>query len=171
MGVKDQGLDHSRHRYQVVPRTLIFITHGGRVLLLKGSPTKKIWANLYNGVGGHIEPGESMLAAAQREAEEEVGLSNLHNWKLCGTVHIETDDPVVGILLFVFRAVSSQEAVHASREGRPEWVEWATLPPESMVADLPHLLPRVLNMSDDAPPFDGRYFYDEQDRWQIVLDA
>jgi 8-oxo-dGTP diphosphatase len=171
MGVKDQGLEHSRHRYQVVPRTLIFITHDERVLLLKGAPTKKIWANLYNGVGGHVEPGESILAAAQREAAEEVGLTDLQNWKLCGTVHIETDDPTTGILLFVFRAVSSDEAVRASREGTPEWVDWTALSPESMVEDLPYLLPRVLAMSPDELPFHGRYYYDDQDRWQIVLEA
>jgi 8-oxo-dGTP diphosphatase len=171
MGVKDQGLEHSRHRYQVVPRTLIFITHGERVLLLKGAPSKKIWANLYNGVGGHIEPGESILAAAKREAAEEVGLTDLNDWKLCGTVHIEMDDPLTGILLFVFRAVSSHDAVRASLEGTPEWVDWTALPPESMVEDLLLLLPRVLAMRVDDPPFYGRYYYDDQDRWQIVLDA
>lgn len=170
MGVHQQGVEHSRHRFQVVPRTLVFVTHEDRVLLLQGSPTKKIWPNLYNGVGGHIEPGETPLAAARRETAEEVGLQNLADWQLCGTVIIETQDPLVGILLFVFRAVSKEGAIRGSDEGEPVWVDWQTLSLESLVPDLIHLLPRVLSMSVAAPPFYARTFYDQTDRLQIVFD-
>jgi len=171
MGIKEQGLEHSRHRFQVVPRTLVFVTHDNRVLLLKGAPTKKIWPNLFNGVGGHIEPGETPLAAAQRETREEVGLDRLSAWKMCGTVSIETDDPLLGILLFVFRAVSRDDRTRSSVEGEPHWVDWRTLPHHSLVPDLMHLLPRVLNSPDDALPFYARTLYDKSDRLQIVFDA
>ena len=171
MGVKEQGLDQSRHRFQVVPRTLIFVTRQNRVLLLKGSPTKKIWPNLYNGVGGHIESGETPLAAAKRETSEEIGRDDLLAWKLCGTVMIDTEDPLLGILLFVFRAVSQDDGVSGSSEGKPEWFDWTTLPTQTLVPDLVHLLPRVLSMPDDAPPFHAHTFYDSSDRLQIVFDA
>ena len=61
----DQGVAASRGRYQVVPRTLCFVTHEDAVLLLKGAPTKRIWPGRYNGLGGHVEPDEDVLAAAQ----------------------------------------------------------------------------------------------------------
>ncbi len=46
-------------QYTVVARTLVFLTCGSKVLLLKGAPTKRLWAGKYNGIGGHLEPGES----------------------------------------------------------------------------------------------------------------
>ncbi|MCH7664271.1 MAG: NUDIX domain-containing protein, partial [Chloroflexi bacterium] len=65
MNASHQG--ESNDRYQLIPRVLIFITRGDEVLLLKGAPDKNLWANLYNGVGGHIERGEDVLSAARRE--------------------------------------------------------------------------------------------------------
>ena len=40
-----------KNRYQVVPRTLILVYQGDKVLLQKGAPTKKIWAGYFNGLG------------------------------------------------------------------------------------------------------------------------
>ena len=40
MGREDQGVAVSRHRYQVIPRTLCFVTHGEEVLLLLGGAKK-----------------------------------------------------------------------------------------------------------------------------------
>ena len=102
MGVEDQGIQISKDRYLVVPRTLIFVTHNGCVLLLKGSADKKIWPNRYNGLGGHVEAGETITAAARREVAEEAGITSLADITLCGTCMIETDDVNTGILLFVF---------------------------------------------------------------------
>ena len=68
MPIADQGV--SSDRYQLIPRTLIFLTRGESVLLLKGAPNKRIWANRYNGVGGHIERGEDAHTAARRELLE-----------------------------------------------------------------------------------------------------
>ncbi|HLB48576.1 MAG TPA: NUDIX domain-containing protein, partial [Anaerolineales bacterium] len=65
MPATDQGI--RPERYQLIPRVLIFITHGREVLLLKGAPTKRIWASKYNGVGGHVERGEDFISAARRE--------------------------------------------------------------------------------------------------------
>ena len=75
MGRQDQGVAVSRNRYQVIPRTLCFITHGDDVLLLLGGSHKRIWAGRYNGVGGHIEPGEDVYEATLREVAEETGLA------------------------------------------------------------------------------------------------
>jgi 8-oxo-dGTP diphosphatase len=59
----------------VIPRSLIFVTRPGKVLLIKGHPRKRLWANRYNGIGGHIEYGEDLVKAAERELLEESGLS------------------------------------------------------------------------------------------------
>ena len=61
-------------RYAAVPRTLTFLLRGDEVLLLRGAPGKGRWARRLNGIGGHVEPGESVLAGALREVREETGL-------------------------------------------------------------------------------------------------
>jgi len=62
MPVTDQGVNPDR--YQLIPRTLIFLTRGESVLLLKGASHKRLWAERYNGVGGHVEQGEDILSTS-----------------------------------------------------------------------------------------------------------
>ena len=52
MPQSDQGI--TKDRYIVIPRTAIFLWRGDLVLLLKGAPTKRLWANKYNGLGGYL---------------------------------------------------------------------------------------------------------------------
>lgn len=169
MGVKEQGIQHSKNRYRVVPRTLIFIAHGDKVLLLKGAPDKRIWPGKYNGIGGHVESGETVQQAALREIAEETGLTAIEDLTLRGVINIATEDPHLGIMLFIFTAVSPSEEISGSHEGTPEWVNWQEIDPSLMVADLPVLLPRMLSPSPTAPFF-ARYWYDEDDRLQIDFD-
>jgi 8-oxo-dGTP diphosphatase len=129
-------------QYTVVARTLIFLTRGSTVLLLRGAPAKKLWAGKYNGIGGHLEPGESPYASAQRELKEETGLT-VGRLALRGLVHVTLPEPP-GVVLFIFVGEAPEGDVMASEEGTPEWVELASLASLPLVEDLPVLLPRVL---------------------------
>lgn len=169
MGVEEQGIARSHNRYKVIPRVLVFITYESDILLLKGAPDKRLWPNLYNGVGGHIERGESPLDTVLREVEEEVGLTELHDVRLRGVVNIATDDVTTGILMFVYTAVSPSRHVTASREGTPEWIDPTQLDRNACVADLPALIPRVLGMSPSTPPFSANYWYDENDELNMTF--
>ena len=104
MPASEQGV--TRDRYTLIPRTLIFLTRGDHVLLLKGGPEKRLWANRYNGIGGHIERGEDILTAARRELVEEAGLS-VPGLRLCGVVTIDAGQEV-GIGIFVLRGECSE---------------------------------------------------------------
>src|SRR6478672_5496100 len=55
---------------------LCFIVKAGRVLLIRKK--RGLGAGKINGPGGKLEPGETALASAIREAQEEVGVTPLH---------------------------------------------------------------------------------------------
>ncbi len=166
MGREDQGVAVSRRRYQVIPRTLCFVTHGNEVLLLLGGANKRLWAGRYNGLGGHVEPGEDIYTSARREVREEAGLE-VHDLRLRCVVHADAGDPAAGILFFVFTAVADENRVVPSEEGALEWWPVSALPVDRMVEDLPVLLPKVLAMGPADPPLFAAYSYDEEDRLVI----
>jgi 8-oxo-dGTP diphosphatase len=157
MPTADQGVTLSQNRYQWVPRVLCFVTFGPEVLLLQGAPTKRLWAGKYNGLGGHVERGESVHAAALREIREEAGLE-VRRLRLRGVITVDAG-PTAGIGLFVFTAEAQVRAVTASAEGTLHWVQPEQLPGLDTVEDLPALLPYVLARPPEAPCFGARYFY------------
>lgn len=165
---EQQGVRESRARWHAVPRTLSFVLNGGDVLLIKGAPTKRIWPNLYNGLGGHVERDEDIYASAAREIREESGLM-VRDLRLRGITVIDAGDPQTGILMFAFTARSDSRATQPSGEGALEWVPCDRLAEYDLVEDLRVILPRILAMPDDAPPYFARYRYDESDRLVIEI--
>jgi 8-oxo-dGTP diphosphatase len=161
LSVDPQKIMGSDQRALFIARTLVFIQRNGELLLLKGAPHKRLWPNLYNGIGGHVEQGESIRDAALREIKEEVGLTDIRSLALRAVISIDTAASP-GILIFVFTAQTDDYQVTGSPEGNPEWVDWTSLPSDSMVADLPELLPRIFHRKPEAPPLLAHYRYDAQ---------
>jgi 8-oxo-dGTP diphosphatase len=156
MPVNAQGVDSQR--YCVTPRTLIFAVQVGKVLLVKGSPTKRLWANLLNGIGGHIQPGEDVISSARREFQEETGLVS-HRMFLCGVLVVDTGQQP-GIAIYVIRAEDISGQLVSSIEGDVSWFPVnEALYKLPLVEDLPHLLPRVLDYHPGDAPFSGLYWY------------
>jgi 8-oxo-dGTP diphosphatase len=161
----DQGA--SPDRYMIIPRTLVFLTREDDVLLIKGAPNKKLWANRYNGIGGHIKVGEDVLSAARREIQEETGLVPEDLW-LCGTITIDTGgNPGIGI--FLFRGECPTGIPQPSPEGLLSWLPVGELGNYPLVEDLILLLPKVLALKKGDPPISVRYTYNQDDQLEIYF--
>ena len=164
MPVSDQGITNDR--YMLIPRTAIFARRGDEYLLIKGAPTKRLWAGKYNGLGGHVEQGEDILSAAKRELEEEAGVT-ADLW-LCGTVIVDAGD--VGVCLFVFCGENARGKINASSEGSVEWIRIESLESLPVVEDLPILLEKIHPMKKGDVPFSARSFYDEDGKLQVLFE-
>jgi 8-oxo-dGTP diphosphatase len=139
--------------YTVVPRTLVFLTRDRQILMLQGAAHKKLWAGKYNGIGGHLEPGESPYRSALRELREETGLV-VESLELRAVVHITLPTPP-GVVLFVFIGSTPLGDLSSSDEGVPVWVDLDELPNLPLVEDLPELLPKLL---EPGPMLFATYF-------------
>src|SRR5690606_7255695 len=163
MNADEQGVRSAR-KHQVIPRTLVLLTshnpaNGQReILLIKGAPTKRLWPNRYNGLGGHVEAHEDILQAAQREAQEEAGLF-VPTLTLRGVIHINTGRDATGerpgVIVFVFVGHVDERTVRAGMEGEPAWLRLDHLDDYPLVDDLYAIIPLALA---DGPPFYGHYY-------------
>ncbi len=144
-------------RYQVVPRTIIFIFRDELVLLQKGAETKKINPGYLNGLGGHLERSEDVLSGARRELAEEADIS-CEDLQLAGTIMIDVEENQ-GILLFVFTGEKITGEPHGSDEGPLQWVPVDRVDANKVMDDIPELISQVLRFKKTGEVFFGKYLY------------
>ncbi|MCK6578066.1 MAG: NUDIX domain-containing protein [Anaerolineae bacterium] len=132
---------------------------------MRRAPTKRVFPNRYNGVGGHIERDEDPLSSARREIQEETGL-DVTVLELRAIYNIDTGGSS-GIILFVFIGQApSREVLSQSAEGTLHWIPMSEIARYDLVEDLPLILPRVLD-ANRAVPWFVHVSYDSED--QIIM--
>jgi 8-oxo-dGTP diphosphatase len=98
------------------------------------------------GLGGHVEPGESVAEAAVREVKEESDLC-VASAALTEAGHVTflfPFRPSWGMTVVVFTATEWSGEPAESEEIRPQWFPVGSLPLDRMWDDARHWLPRIL---------------------------
>lgn len=140
--------------------TLCFLlrdtTTGPEVLL--GLKKTGFGAGKVVGIGGHVEPGESAVAAICREVAEESSLivapSDLEP---AGTVDfVFPAKPALDMFTTLFLTRTFTGVARESKEIAPRWYSVTALPHEHMWADASHWLPAILA--------------GERGHWRVVLN-
>ena len=120
--------------------TLCFIVRDGQVLLIRKK--RGIGAGKINGPGGKVDPGESPLAGAIREVQEEIGVTPLDP-VLHGQVRfLFTDGLVFHCMIYLARRYEGEPC--ETDEAVPLWFPVDSVPYEEMWADDKHWLPALL---------------------------
>lgn len=137
--------------------TILFIVKDGQILLIEKK--RGLGAGKINGPGGKIDFGETALAAAIRETEEELCITPLAPRKLGELRFSMSDCP--DILCHVYRADDFTGTPTETDEASPVWTPLDQIPYHRMWEDDQHWLPLLLN--DQS--FLGRFVF-ESDRLQ-----
>lgn len=154
-------------RYTVLPRVLVFVFKGDKLLMMKYSgkgenmTQEKIdRKDIYNCIGGHVEKGEDVVAAAIKEAEEEAGIKLL-NPKVKGILNI-SGFAGKDIMNFIIAGTTEDEPVASSLEGELEWVEKSKSKDIRIFDDIIPILEKLLSLQEHemfvgSAEFDGQF--------------
>ena len=134
------------------PATLVFIIRNGHVLLIRKK--RGLGAGKVNAPGGRLEPGESVLQAAIREVQEEVGLTPV-GLRWSGENRFQFVDGY-SIHVHVFTALDCVGEPRETDEATPFWVKVESIPFEEMWEDDRLWFPLLLSRTR----FSGRYIFD-----------
>jgi len=126
--------------------TLAFARSGGDVLLLRHPARADRFPGLWNGVGGHVEAGEDIRAAARRELRQEAGL-DVPGLRLRGVIH---ESGLLGksYVIFLFVGESGLRELRPADGLELAWHPARRLAGLPLVPDLGELLPRLLEPGD-----------------------
>jgi len=124
--------------------TLVIIHETNRILL--GLKKRGLGIGKWNGFGGKVEPGETILTAAHRELEEECGIT-VPELKKVGLLEFEFvgDDELLEV--HVFTSSEYKGEPFESDEMKPQWFKLEDIPYGKMWADDQMWLPLLLKGS------------------------
>jgi 8-oxo-dGTP diphosphatase len=135
--------------------TLLFVVREDRVLLIRKK--RGLGAGKINGPGGRLEPGETALACAIREVQEELCVTPC-NVTERGELAFQFTDGY-GLHARVFHAEDCVGVPQETSEAVPRWTALDQIPYEEMWADDALWFPQFLA----GRRFSGRFIF-ESDR-------
>lgn len=138
--------------------TLLFLRKENKILL--AMKKRGFGSDRYNGVGGKIEPGETIEQALLRECREEIGVLPMHYWQVAehDFVQKESNEPW-RMYVHVYLCDEWEGEPIETEEMAPEWFEIEDIPYTNMWQDDEFWLPQVLAGSKVY----GEFTFDEND--------
>lgn len=139
--------------------TLLFLRKEDEILL--AMKKRGFGANRFNGVGGKIEPGETIEQALVRECQEEINVTPLKYKKVAEHDFIgkSEDDSPWRMYVHVYFCNTWQGEPSETEEMKPEWFKLQDIPYKNMWQDDIFWLPKVL----EGNKIFGIFTFDEKD--------
>lgn len=156
---------------QDIRRTLLIARRGDEVLL--AMKKRGFGKGKWNGVGGKLEPGETIEQALVREAREEVGILPMKYEKVAELDFIQDADTPDPWHMYVYAYLCNEwEGEPAeSEEMAPKWFKTDKIPYTDMWDDDQYWLPQVLA----GEKVTGSFTFDADDRMMAhdirIVDA
>ncbi len=121
--------------------TLLLLLQDDRILL--AMKKRGFGAGRWNGVGGKVEPHETIEQAMVRECQEEIGVTPLDYEKVA--LHdFVFPDGTTDMQVHTFVSRNWQGDPVETQEMAPQWFNLADIPYDNMWQDDRHWLPQVL---------------------------
>lgn len=129
---------------RVQPCTLLFLRKGNQILL--AMKKRGLGQGRFNGVGGKIEPGETVEQATIRECQEEIEVTPTEFHQVARLDFLMDSDSAEPWKLdgHVFIATQWQGEPTETEEMAPEWFKLSDIPYDHMWSDDIYWLPQVL---------------------------
>ncbi|PIU87056.1 hypothetical protein COS66_02955 [Candidatus Berkelbacteria bacterium CG06_land_8_20_14_3_00_43_10] len=141
----------------MINQTLVFIQKQNNLLL--GLKKRGFGEGRYNGIGGKVHDGESVVEAAKRECKEEIGV-DVDALDQFGEVVFYPVKFPKGIKIYFFNAIDYRGEPTESEELKPEWFDKDKLPFDKMWDDDKQWMPLFLQ----GKKFTGTFWFDENDK-------
>jgi len=116
-----------------------------KILLLKRA--KEPMQNMYTGVGGKTDFGESINESCTREAKEETGL-DISDVKLKGVIKTVLDGSSSSWVLFIYTTDKFDGEIIDCVEGELNWVPMADIFSYELIGFIRRILPHILSEQD-----------------------
>lgn len=138
--------------------TLLFLIKEGEILL--AMKKRGFGVNKWNGVGGKVQPGESVEEAAKRETREEIGVEVDHLEKMGELNFYFENKSDWNQQVIVYRSQNWRGEPQESEEMAPKWVRFDEVPYKEMWEDDADWLPHLIA----GKQFEAYFLFDEEEK-------
>ena len=149
----------SKETHPDIRRTLLLLKQDNKVLL--AMKKRGFGAGRWNGVGGKLEPGETVEQALIRECQEEIGVTPTHYWYVGEHDFVQDADVDEPWRMYVYTYLCDEwhGEPAESEEMAPQWFDIKDIPYDKMWGDDQYWMPLVF----DGHVVKGHYTFDHND--------